>query len=43
MHGIALNIRADEGREIIYELVKDADVFMSSLATSASLKKYGID
>lgn len=41
--GIALNIRADEGREIIYELVKDADVFMTNLATSASLKKYGID
>ena len=41
--GIALNIRADEGREIIYELVKDADVFMTNLATGASLKKYGID
>lgn len=41
--GIALNIRADEGREIIYELVKDADVFMTNLATTASLIKYGID
>lgn len=41
--GIALNIRADEGREIIYQMVKDADVFMTNLATSESLKKYGID
>jgi formyl-CoA transferase len=41
--GIALNIRAEEGREIIYQLVKDADVFMTNLATTASLKKYGID
>ncbi|MEM6281588.1 MAG: CaiB/BaiF CoA-transferase family protein [Chloroflexota bacterium] len=41
--GIALNIRAEEGREIIYRLVQDADVFMTNLATTASLKKYGID
>ncbi len=41
--GIALNIRADEGREIIYKLVKDADVFMTNLATTESLIKYGID
>ena len=41
--GIALNIRADEGREIIYQLVKDADVFMTNLATTESLIKYGID
>ncbi|MGB1289061.1 MAG: CaiB/BaiF CoA transferase family protein, partial [Aggregatilineales bacterium] len=41
--GIALNIRAEEGRNIIHQLVKDADVFMTNLATTASLKKYGID
>lgn len=41
--GMALNIRADEGRQIIYELVRDADVFMTNLATSESLVKYGID
>jgi len=41
--GIALNIRSDEGREIIYKLVKDADVFMTNLATAESLQKYGID
>lgn len=41
--GIALNIRSDEGREIIYKLVKDADIFMTNLATTASLQKYGID
>jgi len=41
--GIALNIHADEGREIIYQLVKDADVFITNLATSESLIKYGID
>jgi len=41
--GIALNIRADAGREIIHGLVKDADVFLTNLATAASLQKYGID
>jgi len=41
--GIALNIRAEEGREMIYKLVSDADVFMTNIATSASLQKYGID
>lgn len=41
--GIALNIRSDEGRNIIYKLVKDADVFMTNLATTESLQKYGID
>ena len=41
--GIALNIRSDEGRDIIYKLVKDADVFITNLATTASLVKYGID
>ena len=41
--GIALNIRADAGRDIIHQLVADADVFLTNLATTASLKRYGID
>lgn len=41
--GIALNIRSEEGREILYKLVDEADVFMTNLATTASLQKYGID
>ena len=41
--GIALNIRAAAGTEIMYELVKDADVFLTNLATTASLQRYGID
>ncbi len=41
--GIALNIRSDEGRKIIHQLVAEADVFLTNLATTASLKKYGID
>lgn len=41
--GIALNIGAREGRDIIYKLVEDADVFMTNLATTQSLQKYGID
>ena len=41
--GMALNISAIEGREIVYELVKDADVFMTNLATTEALIKYGID
>lgn len=41
--GIALNIRAAAGTEIMYELVKDADVFLTNLATTASLQRYSID
>ena len=41
--GIALNIRADAGRDIIHKLVADADVFLTNLATTASLQRYGID
>ena len=41
--GIALNIRAEAGREIMHKLVADADVFLTNLATSASLERYGID
>lgn len=41
--GIALNIRAAAGAEIMYRLVKNADVFLTNLATTASLRRYGID
>lgn len=41
--GMALNIAAPEAREIMHRLVRDADVFMTNLATAAALKKYGID
>ena len=41
--GITTNIRSDEGREIIHQLVHDADIFMSNLATTAALQKYQID
>ena len=41
--GIALNIRAAAGTEIIYKMVSDADVFLTNLASKASLQRYGID
>ncbi len=41
--GIALDIRADRGREFMRKLVADADVFLTNLMTSASLQRYGID
>ncbi len=41
--GIALNIAAPEARDVMHRLVRDADVFITNLATSAALKKYGID
>jgi len=41
--GIALNIASEEGKQIIHDLVKGADIFMTNLATSASLQKYAID
>jgi crotonobetainyl-CoA:carnitine CoA-transferase CaiB-like acyl-CoA transferase len=41
--GIALNIAAPEARSILHRLVRDADVFMTNLATNAALQKYGID
>ena len=41
--GIALNIRADQGRRIMHQLIAEADVFLSNLATTASLQKSGID
>ena len=41
--GIALNIAADEGREILHKLLDSADVFITNIATRRSLQKYGID
>ena len=41
--GIALNIAAEEGREILHKLVADADIFITNIATRRSLKKYHID
>ena len=41
--GIALDIRAEAGREFMHKLVADADVFLTNLMTSASLTRYGID
>jgi glutaryl-CoA transferase len=41
--GIALNIAVEEGREILYKLIEDADIFITNIATRRSLKKYHID
>ena len=41
--GIAVNIRADEGRALMHKLVADADIFLTNLATTASLQRSGID
>ena len=41
--GMAVNIQADAGRKILHELIADSDVFLTNLATSAALVKYGID
>lgn len=41
--GIALNVAVPEGRDILHQLIADADVFMTNLATNESLRKYGLD
>jgi len=41
--GMALNIASDEGRKIMHQLIADADIFLTNIATRASLRKYGID
>jgi crotonobetainyl-CoA:carnitine CoA-transferase CaiB-like acyl-CoA transferase len=41
--GMTLNITDPAGRDILYKLIDDADVFMTNIATVASLKKYGLD
>lgn len=41
--GIALNIRAEAGRAFMHQLAAEADIFMTNLATTASLQRSGID
>jgi crotonobetainyl-CoA:carnitine CoA-transferase CaiB-like acyl-CoA transferase len=41
--GMTLNITTPAGREILDKLLDGADVFMTNIATGASLKKYGLD
>jgi len=40
---IALNIASAQGQQILHDLVKDADIFLTNIATRASLKKYNVD
>jgi len=41
--GIAVNVAANEGREILHHLIRSADVFITNIATRQSLQKYGLD
>jgi crotonobetainyl-CoA:carnitine CoA-transferase CaiB-like acyl-CoA transferase len=41
--GIALNVATAEGQEMVHQMIKDADIFMTNLATSEALKKYSLD
>jgi formyl-CoA transferase len=41
--GMTLNIASAEGREVLYKLIDGADIFMTNIATVASLKKNGLD
>lgn len=41
--GVAVNIRDEDGQAIMHRLIADADVFLTNLATTAALKRYGID
>lgn len=41
--GVALNVATDEGRSILHKMISEADVFMTNIATRASLQKYRID
>jgi crotonobetainyl-CoA:carnitine CoA-transferase CaiB-like acyl-CoA transferase len=40
---LALNVTHPVGQEILYKLIDGSDVFMTNIATNASLKKYGLD
>ena len=40
---MAVNIQAEAGRRIMHQLIADADVFVTNLATSEALCRYGID
>ena len=39
---VALNLRTEKGREVIYKLLKDADIFAANYSLDV-LKKYGLD
>jgi (R)-2-hydroxy-4-methylpentanoate CoA-transferase len=39
---VALNLRAEKGREVLYKLLEDADIFATNYSTDV-LKKYGLD
>jgi formyl-CoA transferase/CoA:oxalate CoA-transferase len=41
--GIALDIAADEGCEILHKLIADADIFLTNLMTREALNRYAID
>jgi crotonobetainyl-CoA:carnitine CoA-transferase CaiB-like acyl-CoA transferase len=41
--GIALNVAATEGQAILHDLIADADIFITNLPTTESLRKYRID
>jgi formyl-CoA transferase len=40
---LTLNITHPTGRDLLYKLVDSSDVFMTNIATNASLLKYGLD
>ena len=40
--GIALDLKQDKGREVLYRLLENADVFLTSLPQK-SIKKQGLD
>jgi crotonobetainyl-CoA:carnitine CoA-transferase CaiB-like acyl-CoA transferase len=40
---LALNVATEEGQAILHKLVEGADIFMTNIATRASLKKYHLD
>jgi crotonobetainyl-CoA:carnitine CoA-transferase CaiB-like acyl-CoA transferase len=41
--GIALNVSAAEGQAILHQLIADADIFITNLATTQALEKYQLD
>lgn len=41
--GIALDIRADHGRDFLHKLAAEADIFLTNLRTSEALRRHGID
>ncbi len=40
---ITLNVTHPQGQEVLYKLIASGDVFMTNIATNASLKKYRLD